>query len=564
LPIWDGANYFETAASQFNAWKDGGLIDFTTSLWQSRGWRPISFPAFISPLLILTNGSIYGSAVVLTILQVIAVQTSLFLLLRCFVSPLASGLGALCIGLFPFLVELELSGPYAEPTWLAALNVFLGIYIRWSRGAISWKWMFLAGLSASIAMSLRPIETLAILPWVPAIQYLRSWRQGKASRVGFIVASTLIVASTSVVTLSTQSSHAALFLFASALLSISLLLWTMRGSLTEVDRAVVLLVATFAVTQVGWWFSFTPKLVAWAFATSLGSLAEVTDSPTAPLSNLVEVTSFYAGSVGLWGLIIATALLAGCCFKNFRRDAARLLRSSLGAFLLAFTLPTLAAYLITGTSDFRRLLPAIVLALVLMLSLALLPGHGMRFRYAMVALVVAGELVALTRSALGAAQPEVVKGLHVPGIASPRTLVTYENEALTCLLANGVTAGETVGVFTSASLHPNLRVYEPNSLSMLAELRGFNINHAYFADDGNYSSVLTRLRSYGARILMVDDLRIPNDPSGDRPPSVTVKQILSIQSAGQALPGLQLVDRCYVGGRRQWIYAIVPGPLISN
>ena len=54
----DGATYLNDAVYVANFWLDGNISKFLETYFSYRGWRPTSFPSFISPFLVVSEGNI--------------------------------------------------------------------------------------------------------------------------------------------------------------------------------------------------------------------------------------------------------------------------------------------------------------------------------------------------------------------------------------------------------------------------------------------------------------------------------------------------------------------------
>src|SRR5258708_911536 len=64
LPKWDAADYLQTSYNIYDSFHTGGVFEGLRNVYLNRGWRPILFPVFTVPALIVTNGDLLTSVAI--------------------------------------------------------------------------------------------------------------------------------------------------------------------------------------------------------------------------------------------------------------------------------------------------------------------------------------------------------------------------------------------------------------------------------------------------------------------------------------------------------------------
>src|SRR5258705_12997305 len=87
LPKWDAADYLQTSYNIYESFHNSGIIEGLRNVYLNRGWRPILFPVFTVPALLITNGDLLTSVAITLILIHLVLLVYIFLLAREYLSP---------------------------------------------------------------------------------------------------------------------------------------------------------------------------------------------------------------------------------------------------------------------------------------------------------------------------------------------------------------------------------------------------------------------------------------------------------------------------------------------
>ncbi len=103
LPASDGANYLENTFAYYESFRGAGLYEGLKATYSVRGWRPVLFPVFALPFLLLTGGNLLLSVALTTALILGVLSYFTYRLFRLYLSPLQSVAGSLVISTNPYI-----------------------------------------------------------------------------------------------------------------------------------------------------------------------------------------------------------------------------------------------------------------------------------------------------------------------------------------------------------------------------------------------------------------------------------------------------------------------------
>jgi hypothetical protein len=307
-----------------------------------------------------------------------------------------------------------------------------------------------------------------------------------------------------------------------------------------------------------WWAKSMPQLYSWAYETSFGSMAKVTDVATqkeGSLNVLMNIFSLYLFPNG-----IMVALLGMLSLLPFRRESLdKFKRLSLLALLtFGLVIPMCVLYVATGTSDSRRLFIGMTFLLTLFSILALQEGYFKRARCFGFVFILVLQLNVLFCTVKG-------ESISFGNLFLQKVVISYPNlksdkneELIFSLLKLGIPKGSTIAVYTTALFQPRDRVYEPAALQLAAFTTGSNLNIIYYWDIGDYSSVLERLRRDQVKYLLIDKYRDPNNSGKHQPSWIFATTLLDkMQTMRSNPPGLKQIDTFDLEGRKQVLFEIL-------
>ncbi len=166
----DGATYLQDAVYVANFWLDGNISKFLETYFSYRGWRPTSFPSFISPFLVISDGNILLASslthLLFTSLSTFFIYRILRLNLEVIESAIISAFLSLSVSVFFGGLSVPL---FAE---IGFVPFILGTlyYLISSEYFTKKKESFLFTFMFFLAFSIRPAQSLMIL-LLPLIFY---------------------------------------------------------------------------------------------------------------------------------------------------------------------------------------------------------------------------------------------------------------------------------------------------------------------------------------------------------------------------------------------------------
>ena len=158
MPMSDAMDYIEPSYTMFDHFKNSNFFEFLVSIFNERGWRPIIFPVFIMPFMIITDGSIMLSTLLTHLLFTSLSAYFIYKIFRIFSNQFTSAISSsiLCLsnniffGGEPFPLFAEIS---FIPFFLATIY-----YLAHEKIFVCKKVTFLFSLFFCLSIMTRPIE----------------------------------------------------------------------------------------------------------------------------------------------------------------------------------------------------------------------------------------------------------------------------------------------------------------------------------------------------------------------------------------------------------------------
>jgi hypothetical protein len=255
-------------------------------------------------------------------------------------------------------------------------------------------------------------------------------------------------------------------------------------------------------------------LYLWAHETSFGELAQVMDqsfrgvSPLAIFFALARQYSPLPLVIVLGAALLAVAGLINSRVSPFRFTAIRVI--AVAVLMLA---PMLVLYAVTGTSDFRRIMPAMLLLYAGLTGVALSPeGVLPRIRTAVVLLLMVAQVATASANGLAFHTPALVKVQQFLGpLRWPATGRDPNVPVLDGIVGLGISSGN-IAAYTycyrdyNTCTQRNIPPFEPSALGTLARERHLPIG-VHFAGDLDFSkpeTLAAQIRTRDFQYVLVD------------------------------------------------------------
>jgi hypothetical protein len=449
-------------------------------------------------------------------------------------SPLTESACALVVGLYTYLVLRDIIGRmraavgasfvvslawfvtythrnfYSEPFWLGAtagLLYHLSVGLRARR-----PWHFaVAGVWLGLMMADRPAETsaLAVLPTGLLLGW--TYRAGgiSTSDLGILLLQVVAAAGAAALRLG-EASELWVLLF----LLVATVIAAFRARRFFVDAPVLGFLIVAVAISVVWHLPTMRMLYDWAYQSSFGQWAELSDQRFVGLSPIAVTSALLQSySPSLLAIMAALAMTAfvGWPRMSVDRRVGRPLIIICVAILAV--IPILILHMMSGTGDERRVMPSIFLLYIGLTALALLPQSFLaRARLFAVAILAALQVTSAVATAFHIDSHTLDRFQGYAGsLEKPDTLPDSNIAVLEGLVAVGVREGFVIAYtncllgYISCSSH-KMPFFEHVAVSTLALERGLPIYMHYFADlDLSKPDTLAdQIRARGAQYILVD------------------------------------------------------------
>jgi len=486
-----------------------GVIEGLSAAYNHRGWRPVLFPALGAPFFALAGGSLRAGIALTQFALVLVIGLYTLALARRY---LPSGRALIAVAFIlslPWLIYFSMVF-YAELAWIAFTAGWVYHTVA-SSGFRARRHTILSGVLLALMVCVRPIESVIVT--TPAMM-LFGWlahRRRELQPGGFALAC-----------------------------------------------------ATAIVVAAAWWAPFLDELYAWAHETSFGPLALVTDQRFRGVSvwTLVrDVTSHYAPRQLMMLGVAATGLWV------WHRGRSRPPLGLVAAGLV-MAAPIIAVLMWTGTSSYRRMVPAMfVIFLGLVVALLHPAWRWPRARTIIMAILAGGQvgLVVLNGfawrpawlertyasfSQISPASPtpdvaeSIVRTLDAGGVVDGRIATyawCYYDDFVGC-------SSRGMNWFESAAL----------TAAAIAHRSGIRFHFESDLDVGEPARIAAQLRAAGYRYVLLD-LYARDDLRTSQIPYLTVTSgLLAMLARDGHIPGLVPIRRYELGGRIVVLFEVAP------
>ncbi len=419
LPVGDGANFLGSGLKVWKIFVDQGVGSGIASLFWERGWRPILFPVFIVPFLLVTGGNVSATLALVGMAIVALTAWYAYRILRLCTSAYVAAAGAVLIGSMPVVqyhAVLLISETAFVVTALAAIYHLArsGWLVRTAHfwGAV----VFLA-----LSVAIRPAETVLVL--VPPVALGVAWGMYKGCfSVGAVLVSAALLGAgvcvwmlsvfvspevaITVPRIATDGLTAltkAVKLFAFLLPVVAVcgavwMVWQERRKPGEPSHRLVLGSLVFAVLMVTWWAPFARGLFEWVYENTLGPT--IRNAPSVSFDSFGDQFLAYAIQGGV--IILAGAMvlsLAG--MVGARRGKTPEDGTVLAVIVLLLATVPLAWFttIIGPQADPRRLVVPIVAVALSLLLIGVRPPSYRHFRAGFLVLLLVVQGAALVAAA---------------------------------------------------------------------------------------------------------------------------------------------------------------------
>ncbi len=537
LPIWDAAD-FVLNAQRIVEHFDGGLLAGLKGVYLERGWRPIIFPALAAPFFALAEGQILLAVGLMQFAAVWLLAAYVFGFLRTMLSPARSVAGALLIVSTQWVVDFS-NVFYSEMTWLGATAGVL-FHATTAYKHHSLRHLLAGGLWLGVMVALRPAETV-ILSIIPAAALIfRDWKRGLvgAREVGLFVAQIVPVSfAVWLLTLPEQNR-----LMAVGSLGVSCLIIAVAAKRFIDSKSIIVLFLVAEALALAWHLPTMRALYLWAYDTSFGPMAQLSDqkfSDLAPWSVFWELVQRYSPKLLL--LMAIAAVLGALSIRKPMLDEGR--KKAILTILIALLMmiPVLLLLSISGTSDMRRIMPAMLVLGMGLVALAFSPsGSLVHLRAAMLVLLLAAQAVSATANGLNIRLPALSLLHGITGyLRHPYVGVDPNVPVLDGLLELGVRNGSVSAYTYCYRDYANcerlgLPMFEPVALSTLAKGRHMPIQ-VHFIGDLDFSkpeSLAEQIRYRGFNYVLIDMFDTPSAVNRNDPYVIHTEKFIAMEKTG--------------------------------
>ncbi len=306
--------------------------------------------------------------------------------------------------------------------------------------------------------------------------------------------------------------------------------------------SIIVLLLVAEVLALAWHLPTMRSLYLWAYDTSFGPMAKLSDqkfSDLAPWAVFWELAQRYSPK-----LLLLTAIAAVLGVLSIRKqtlDENR--KQAIFIIIIAFLMmaPVLLLLSISGTSDMRRIMPAMLVLAMGLVALAFSAGGSFaRLRTTMLVLLLAAQTVSAAANGLNIHLSTLSLLQGVTGyLRQPYVGVDPNVPILDGLLELGVRNGSVSAYTYCYRDYANcerlgLPMFEPVALSTLAKARRLPIQ-VHFIGDLDFSkpeSLAEQIRYRGFNYILVDMFDSPSAVNRNDPYVIHTEKFIALEKTG--------------------------------
>lgn len=414
LPTADAAAFLSNIGDIYHSYLAKGWWASLSTAYEVRAWRPLIFPIFALPGMVMSHGNILIAYHSVAIFSVILTAIYSYLFMRLVLDRIPAIIAANLIGILPLIQEQAITF-YAEsllfPCILASLYYLIrSDYFRNLAYSAAFVLMF------SLAAMLRPVELVMHLCLVIGVFLVDGFRKAIFTRHQLIWISALTLLSVLIFCLA-AGKNAVVFnsplivdenmgrrlgLLIRLVTMLTIAVWAIiaippvfRESLVLKRRVICGERPTLLIPVVSlslflillWFVPAATETFHWIYRTSFGDVAATTVHTNGSIAMVTEEINKHLGAEGKGLMLTLFVLSLGSLVIAGRRKAKQVLTSKPFLFLLLLTPLTIMEILFTVQDILRKMSVASPALIMAMLLIILWPGRWQRLRIMTVLIV---------------------------------------------------------------------------------------------------------------------------------------------------------------------------------
>ena len=337
----DGATYLNDAVYVANFWLDGNISKFLETYFSYRGWRPTSFPSFISPFLVVSEGNILFASSLTHILFTSLSTFFIYKILRLNREVIESAIIAAFLSLSVSVFFGGLGVPLFSEIGLVPFILGTLYYLISSEYFTKKKESLLFALMFFLAFSIRPAQSLMILILPILLYFVYSISKNKfslyeVSRMLLLVASSafILIASRAIPLLFWEGENNTIYmidppksgdiflnifylLLVLNLLSIVIFLFLKKNKKKSQENSLFLSFSIAMVLIVSYWYPFMSELFNWIYANIFGHLVSFYEKPSTSI--LYWANKIFVDGGGFQYTIIGLLLFISVVYVVYKK-----------------------------------------------------------------------------------------------------------------------------------------------------------------------------------------------------------------------------------------------------
>jgi hypothetical protein len=292
LPESDGSRFLMFGHYVYDGFLKGGVSGGLRVLYEVRDWKPTIFHIFVPPFLFLARGKIYPAFVSTALFITTATTLYSYALAKRRLPALSASIAAAFVTSLPIFLYLsaEFYSEIAQPLLLIAAIYHLIESDQFS----STGHVIVAAIFTTLALCIRPDQTIIMALPVILVSMARAYRSGKVAWLDLVLCAAVVLlvatmlflkalSSAQITTFPTSGSGGAVFFLrlvdrflAGALTLLALLipvLFVLARKAARVTYSIIGFVSTISVVTLIWFYPFSMSLYEWVYRTTFGDIA---------------------------------------------------------------------------------------------------------------------------------------------------------------------------------------------------------------------------------------------------------------------------------------------------